>query len=256
MKFGCGAQLHELALVKELGYEYVELRGGVIAALSEADFQTVVETLHALELPCLGLNAYCAPNIVMLGPDYDRTVAKSYAKHVAKRAQQLGVVKMGIGSPKARQVPAGYDLTLAMEQARGFVADTAEVFGQVGIAIGFEPLGPCYSNFINTMEQGLALIEPLRAYGVGLVPDFYNMEQSGEGDLDLTPYQPMMVHAHISDDLGTYTQRSHLLEEKFPLHQQRLKRLMDTGYDDTLTLEIDIPITQEMGKTLAFLRGI
>ena len=68
MIFGHCAQFDEVKRVKSAGYAFVELRGRAVSAMPEADFSALRQELEALELPCLGFNAYCPAEVVIAGP--------------------------------------------------------------------------------------------------------------------------------------------------------------------------------------------
>lgn len=254
MKFGCSAQVSELSAVHALGFDYVELRGRELAALTPVQLDFVAAELERLHLPCLALNAYCPPDVVIAGPGFDLSRARSYAEALALRASRLGVLSVGIGSPGSRRLPVDFNRETAWDQARAFTAGTAELFARFGIRVGFEALGPCYCNFINRVQEASRMAEQLS--GVGLTLDFYNMEQSGEADCPLLPYAHQILHVHISDDLGSPQQRSFLRPEKHALHRSRIKRLAEAGYDGTLSLEVDVPVGPEAARSLAFLREL
>ncbi|MPM78272.1 hypothetical protein SDC9_125283 [bioreactor metagenome] len=256
MKIGCGVQFDEISTARDLGFDFVELRGKAVQQLSPRLFEDLVTNLIACQMPCLSLNAYCPPDIVIAGVNYDRQKAQDYARALADRAKLLGVRKVGIGSPMSRQLPHGFDLKLAWKQAVEFTADAANIFGAEGIQISFEALGGCFCNFINHVDTAVSLIQELSDFSVGLVLDFYNMEKSDEADLPLNAFSHLISHVHVSDDLGSCTQRSFLLPEKYLEHTARIKRLMGAGYNDTLSLEIDIPLDERAGQSLKFLQSL
>ena len=106
---------------------------------------------------------------------------------------------IGVGSPAARRIPEDFDRKTAQAQFAEFLSDTAAVFGQYGIGVSIEPLGYCYCNLVNRMDEALALADTI-APPMDLTIDFYNMEQSGEADLDLDPYAGRIAHVHVSDE--------------------------------------------------------
>ena len=256
MRIGCGAQIEEAALVKDYGFDYVELRGRDLAAMELREVEELRGRLEVQGLPCLAINAYCPPEITIAGPCYDRARARRYAEKLSVRAGLIGTKKIGIGSPCSRTLPEGYDRALAWRQCREFLADTAEIFAKEKIETGIEPLGYCFCNFINRLEEGYELAEALEGYPVGITLDFYNMEQSGEADVGLARFAGRVVHAHISDDWGSPNRRSPLDAEKFPLHAARVERLMEAGYDDLLTLELDVPVDGAALESLRMMRAM
>lgn len=257
MKIGCSAYIPEIPLIHAMGYNFVELRGRDVAALSEREMDALEAQIRDLSLPCLSLNAYCPPSVKIAGPGFDLKRGRAYADALADRAGRIGVRKIGIGSPVSRNLPDGFDRCLAWEQTVAFTAETAEAFDRYGIKTGFEPLGYCYCNFINHIEEAMRLSDQLKPYGVGLILDFYNMEQCHEDTMPLDACAPYILHVHISDDMGGDPQkRAFLRMDKLEIHQERIHRLLATGYDGTLGLEVDIPTNCAAAENLAFIRKV
>lgn len=242
MKIGCCARPEEISLVKEAGFDYVELAGKTLASMEESRFKALVDKLGSLDLPCWNLNACCPPQIHMAGPLYHREINRAYLQKLASRASVLGIRCVCVGSPMSRILPEGFDRKLAEEQLVAFLVDMTEVFSPIGVRIGFEPLGTCYCNFFNYMEETPPLLAHFPRELVGLTVDFYNLEHSQEADRPLDAYLPRIFHVHISDDAGSPSQRDFLIPGKYPIHQARLRRLIDSGYHGSVSIEIDKPV--------------
>jgi len=225
--------------------------------MSDPDFDAMCLRLDQLGVRCLGFNMYCPPEVVIAGTGFDAVITQRYAKNLAGRAGKLNIAHVGIGSPMSRILPDGFSRALANQQAREFFRITADVFAEYGITVCIEALGYCYCNFINTVSEAAEFVYMLDNPFIKLVADYYNMERSGEADADLSPYLPILHHMHISDDNGSPSGRSFLLERKKDAHAQRLSRLDGDGYDKTLSVETDVEATVEAATdTLKFLRGI
>jgi hypothetical protein len=99
----------------------------------------------------LGFNAYCPPEVRIAGPGYAPGPAREWAKRSAERAEELGVRFVGGGSPFSRDLPAGFSIERAWDQAVEFFSVTGEAFLEAGVQVCVEALGPCYCNFINRL---------------------------------------------------------------------------------------------------------
>jgi len=224
------------------GYDYVEFAGRQVAAMTDAQFDELKAAVAGGRLPCLGLNAYCPPEIAIIGENYSEQKAREYAEKLARRAHALGVQTVGVGSPFSRMLAEGYDPEKAWEQATAFLKVTGRAFAPYGITVCIEALGPCYCNFINLFEEAERLRECVQEPNVQLVIDFYNMEHSQEADIPLGSYAGKIAHAHISDDAGSPRARSYLKPGKSEIHRARLQRLrQEAGYDGCISVEIDVP---------------
>lgn len=240
MRYGIVITPGEYEQASRSGYDYVEFGGRQIAAMTDAEFDALCGRIQACAKPCGGLNAYCPPEVAIIGQTYERAKAQEYAKRLAKRAKVLGAAVVGVGSPKSRMLAAGYPYDKAWDQAREFMQVTADAFGKYDIRVCVEALGTCYCNFINRLSEAAKLCVAAHRPNLGVVVDFYNMEHQQEADIALTPYAGRIYHAHISDDAGSPQQRAYLKADKVRQHNARLKRLSDTGYNGGVTLEIDV----------------
>lgn len=256
MKIGCTSKLSELEIIRSAGYDYLVLQGKEVASIDEREFQRLLRNVQRTHLPCVSLNAYCREGIYIAGPRYNRGDNKRYAEQLSRRAGALGVHNVGIGSPAARQIPLGFDMETAWSQTIEFMDETAEVFAEKNILVGIEPLGYCFCNLINCLGEAAVLMDALKNQ-IGITLDFYNMEQSFEADLDLTPYIANIIHAHISDDFGSCFQRSPLKKNRYAVHRERIKRLLAYGYTGDLTLEVDTPaIEEDLAESAEFLHEV
>lgn len=257
MQYGIVVSPADYARVQQSGYNYLELAGRAVAAMDDAAFEALRAQVSLGSIPCLGLNAYCPPQVVVAGENFDPDVARAYAQRLAPRAEALGVRVVVIGSPFSRRLPQGFDRALAWRQAARFFRETARVFAPYGITVCVEALGPCYCNFINRLDEACRMVREISEQNLKIVLDFYNMEHSGEADVSLTGYAQEIGHAHISDDAGDPRQRSYLKAEKYALHARRLRALRAAGYSGRVSLEIDVPYNmREAAQSLDMLRGM
>lgn len=254
MRIGCAASAQDADALASCGYDYLELPGRWAAAQPLSHLQALARHLESLGLPCEGLNAYCPPEVVIVGDGFDLAKATEYARRCAGAGAELGVRLVGIGSPLSRKVTPGYDRAAAFSQMSDFFDATAEVFQSYGILVGIEPLGRCYTCVLNTLQEAQAIIKSCHAGNLGLVIDFYNLQHNGDGDIPLTPFLPHVIHAHISGDTGSPLKRWFLPEDA-ACELKRVRRLMEDGYRGRLSVEIDLPVESRAAcRTLDLLR--
>lgn len=255
MLVGCAARIDEYNLVSKSGFDYIELAGKAVAILNDDDFEKLWITVRDGLLPCLALNAYCGPDIVIAGPGFSLSKAREYASWLAQRADKLGVRVVNIGSPKSRILPEGYDRRLAAEQLRQFFSATADEFARYGITVTVEALGYCFCNFINSLDEALSVVKDVDRSNLKLVIDYYNMRQSNEENKDITPFLPYLAHVHTSDDAGSPQLRSFFNKDRFSAHERLLANLKQCGYDGTITIEVDVPFdTDEAVSSLELIK--
>jgi len=255
MLFGCTARTEEYELVRRAGFDYAEFHCRDVTAMEPAAFSALERLVERAGLPVRAMNLYCPPEIIIAGPGFDLGNARRYASQAASRAAALGVALMGIGSPKSRSLPEGFDRALGMRQLEEFLLTTADIFGRQGITICLEALGACFCNVLNSFFEAGQVVRRLRHEYLGLILDLYNMEWSGEADADWSEYASLVRHAHTSDDEGDPYLRSYLREEKYSVHLRRIGILAQSGYDRGLTLEMDVPVeTPRAAMSLEIMR--
>jgi len=257
MLIGVTCKPDEYIDVSRAGFDYIEFPCRNICEMDEDEFIALCKTVNNIGFPVMGMNIYCPPEIIIAGPGYDPDITRSYAKKAADRGYALGVKVIGIGSPRSRVIPEGFDLKLAKNQLMEFITITAKEFGVFNITLAFEALAPCYCNFINTLADAYEVVSKIDITNIKIVVDFYNMEHSGEADIDINGFIDRIFHAHISDDDGAPTLRSYLDPEKYPIHRERLYRLKESGYTGALTIETDVPYNEFRAKdNLNFLKSL
>ena len=256
MRIGCSITPSEVELAAECGFDYVELAGKVIAAMDEQEFTRLLKKLEKAQIPCFGFNAYCPREVIIAGPGTDPYLAYRYAQKLFPRAQALGIRRIGVGSPFSRMLPADYPQSRARGELVSFFRATGKVFAPAGVEVCVEALGHCYCNCINRVEEAIDIARTVDRLNVGVVVDFYNMEQEGEGDRVFYPKEAKWIrHAHISDDDGSPQLRSFLRSDKAFQHLERVQRLLSAGYAGDITLEIDVPLEKRRAEhSLAILR--
>jgi sugar phosphate isomerase/epimerase len=243
--------------VSQTGFDFAEFPCKIICQMEEITFTTLCKHIEKIGFPVLGMNMYCPPDVIIAGPGYDCGIAARYARIAAARGNALGVRVIGIGSPRSRIIPEGFDLKLAKTQLVEFLRITAGEFSVYGITVAFEALAPCFCNFINTLPEAQRVVAGAGINGLEIVADFYNMEHSGEADMDITPFIDLIGHFHISDDDGAPTKRSYLKPEKYSLHKSRIRRIKESGYNGALTLETDVAFDEVRAlESLQFLKSV
>ena len=117
------------------------------------------------------------------------------------------------------------------------MAQTAEKNGQKLI---LEPLGPKYSNYINTVAQAVQLIKKVDAPNLYTMADLRHMVWAEEPFRDIEEYLPYIHHIHIDYPLS-YPERRYPSAEDDYDYSAFLNSLKQAGYQGTLTIEADIP---------------
>lgn len=249
MLFGCTAVAQEYMLVARTGFDFLELPCKHMVAMPDSEFMTFAKLVENGPIPVFAMNQYCPPEVIIAGPGFSLKNAEAYAVKAAMRAEALGVQFVGIGSPFSRILPTAYDHALALRQVTDFLTATADIFGKKNITVCFEALATVYCNFVNHTIEAVRIAKEVNHPYLQIVLDFYNMEHMNEAEMPLETVIPMVRHVHISDDEnGDPRKRSYLKPSKKTDHIRRIRRLSASGYNGTITLEIDLPVDINRGR--------
>lgn len=191
MKFGVCADVAEASVIRDAGFDYVE-----VGASGFGGFDGDWEQAKYADVPILATNLFFDGRIKLFGEG--RTPYREYAERTIARAASLGIPVMVIGSGASRRDRDGDS---------GFVdvvAELSEIAKPVGITLAPESLNRTETNVGNDLRS-LALA--LREHGVAYTADSYHILFEWDADgrsLDLedlyaeqVPFAP--AHVHIAD---------------------------------------------------------
>jgi len=176
-----GAGLEQLGIVKEAGFDYVELPIAQLMDLTEAEFDQAVDQLRALDLPCISCNNFFPTTFRLTGETPDSAAAiDDYVRRAFARMQRLGATTVVFGSGPAKNVPDGFPLEQGYAQVVELLRRIGPIAGSHGVKIAIEPLRRAECNLINTFEEGCRLKDDVGDDNVMVLVDFYHMTMEGE----------------------------------------------------------------------------
>ena len=238
MQIGCCTPTEKYAQIVSAGYDYVEFPAWEIASLTETQLQTVLRNIEEKGVPCLRLNAYCRGTPAIVGNGYSREETLRYAENLMKKAAQLHVQCVGVGAPSARNIPEGFDRSLADRQCEEFLRTTAEVAAEYGIHILVEAVQRGMCNYMNRTEKALRMAETLHMDNVGLVVDLYHMQTEQEDWDTLRSYIPWTRHMHVST-VGAGLARGLYGPADEAECERTFRAIAKSGYNGTVSIEPD-----------------
>lgn len=143
--------------------------------------------------------------------------------------------------------------TLEEERARlvDSLAQIAESAEQTGGTLLLEPLNRYEERVLNTLADGVSVIEEVRSPSVKLMPDFFHMNiEEADIPTSLRESAPYIGHLHLADSNRRLPGEGHTdFTAGFAV-------LNEVGYDGFLSLECRVtgdPM-ESLPRTLAFLR--
>ncbi|MGC8781042.1 MAG: sugar phosphate isomerase/epimerase family protein [Anaerolineae bacterium] len=208
MKYGCcvdalartpdGAPVPNIEQLADLGYDYVELYLAALAALSEDEFQAVVDRLARAGIPCEACCVFYPRTVRLTGPDVDWAQVEAYNRLAIGRAARLGAKVIVFGSAGAKNVPEGFPYERAWAQIVQAMRIAAPIAEAHGITIVIEPLNKKEANIVLTGAEGLKLAREINRPAVQLLIDYYHMALEGESADILLEARDAVRHVHIA----------------------------------------------------------
>lgn len=256
MKFGCCIQrADEIMLAKEAGCDHFEFSGAAVAAMSEDEFRALLYAANESGLPCCGFNSYCAGSPAIVGDACSPEETERYARLVCGRGERQGIRSVGIGAPKARRLPSGYDMAKADEQCADFLKITARVAAESGQLVLFEAVHDRLCNYATHTSDAAAMVKALDVDNIAIVLDFYHMSMMNESLDDAMAALPYLRHVHFSTacaDLG----RGFPQTEDSDEYRKIIAWLKAHGYGATVSIEPSGFNTDQAKGCIAMLKKI
>ena len=237
--FGACRSLKDAPLMKDAGFDFIEqgVRWLLVPGKSDAEY-AAEEWLAAKNcpLPIRSCNGFLPATWPLVGPSDKIRWAEAlkFADVAFRRADDLGIRYIVLGSSQARRAPEGISPERAREQFAEFAMRMADMMDKARrrVVVLLEPLRPAECNMFNTVEQGYELVDRIGSEHVRLLADIYHMCQSAEPPETFARSRGRILHCHIAtranrqapgiepDDLSAY-----------------LKELAKIGYQGGVSVE-------------------
>ena len=255
MIYSCCASLSLLETVERAGYDRIILPGTEVAAWSDQELAAAVEKLRQSRLTCRALNSFCTPELILCGPNYDPEKVKAYIDGLAPRAAALGAVYIGVGSPKSRSIPDGFDKDLAMDQWCETLNILCDACAPHGITILLEAVCAMEGNWMTTTASALEVVRRVGRKELQIVFDTYHAFMMDEDAAPLKEAMPHVRLVHVAQDIGG--RRHYLRWEDFDEYKVYFDALLAAGFDGEVAVEAfyddpaeQLPVTLNIMKAL------
>lgn len=154
------------AHIAETGYDAVEIAPFTLGEdpreLTEAQAKECGRVARDAGLEVVGLHWLLVKPAWLHLTTPDELLRKDsvkFGQHLARFCAGAGGTIMVWGSPKQRNLEEGWDYDEAANRAADTLRQISEVAGDAGVTIAMEPLGRKETNFLNTAEETIRLIE-------------------------------------------------------------------------------------------------
>lgn len=222
------------------GYDYAELDLPELEAMSEEDFAVFAARVEQSSFKVrLGSRILPLTEPTFFRPGFKVSSLEPYLQSSCRRAARLGISRVILGNGKARMLPDPADRS----QDQIFIdllTMMSETAGACGLELILEPLGPRYSNYLNTLAEAAEITAKVRADNLFLMADFRHMVWSEEPLSDLATFRELIHHVHV-DYPHSFPERDYPRPDDGCDYGPFIRALQQSGYDDTLTIEADRP---------------
>lgn len=195
-----GVGKDSLAKANGLGYIEASVTDFLIPEKSEEEFAAKREYARKSLVPIYSANGFYPGDIRLVGPDADIERAVKYANTAIRRASELGLKVLVLGSSKARSIPEGWSREQAEEQFLQLLGSMAPTAEKYDIKIAIEPLQKSETNFINTVREGAEMARRTGSDNICVLADIFHMTRVGEGPDGIIDSADKLVHCHIAEN--------------------------------------------------------
>lgn len=199
MRFGVCTGIENAALLKEIGYDYIELNLSKQDEITEEQMREQVSLLKGLNLYSETFNCFYPAGKRIVGEDTTpEDELRDYTHRVLERAARLGGQIVVYGSSKARNIPEGFSRERAYEQFCHFARLSGEIAQQYGIVVVLEPLNKLETNFFLTEEEALQIMHDVDHPNVRVLADMYHICKEKEDFAHVIQAGSDLRHVHIA----------------------------------------------------------
>lgn len=226
--------------MKAAGYDYAELDMPELEAMSDRDFGAFQEQVSREGLPILtGARILPIAEPMFFLEGFQPASLEDYLHRTCRRSAALGIGKIILGNGKARTMTTPEDRKKEPVFIQ-LLRMLGEIAGENGQELILEPLGPKYSNYINTIPEAVRVLEAVGLPNVYTMADLRHVVWSEESFQDLVDYGWYIHHIHVDYPLS-YPERGYPQAEDGYHYGAFLEALQQSQCCDTLTIEADVP---------------
>ena len=204
LDLGACRPFSDAGAAKQAGLDYIEdgVQRFLVPDRPEADFQKMLDEAGKAALPVRACNGFLPAQLRLTGPDVRHAEALTFAETAIRRAGAAGVPILVLGSGAARKVPEGFDSGRGREQFVQFCRALGPVAARHRVTIVLEPLNRGETNLLNSVAEGVAVVDRVGHPHVRLLADFYHMLLENEGPESLVLAGPRLRHCHVAEKKG------------------------------------------------------
>lgn len=195
----CG--LNRAAESVACGLDYLEagVSTFLVPEASDSVWAAQKQAADTLGLPIYSANGFYPRDIKIVGPEADLERAGRYAETAIRRAAEVGMKILVLGSSRSRSIPEGFPREEAEAQFLSLLKGMAPVAEECGVIVAIEPLQTSETNFINRVSEGAEMARKAESPNICVIADLFHMARVGEGPEGILGAADKLVHCHIAE---------------------------------------------------------
>jgi sugar phosphate isomerase/epimerase len=252
MQFGICTSIENAALAETAGCDFIEENcQNLLQGLIDDSQWNGDERAARSALPILSANVLLPGSLKVTGPDFNEAALANYLQRVAKRARQVGIKTIVFGSGGSRNVPDGFDRTLAKSQLADFCTALAIIGAGSGIQFVVEHLRRQECNIINTVGEAMTYVLAVNQPSLQCLVDTYHLWSENVSLENVRDAMPWIKHVHLADLEGRVAPGLSGTSDYRPV----FRILKDAKYDGLISVEAShFDIANDGQRVLAFIK--
>ncbi|WP_421827032.1 sugar phosphate isomerase/epimerase family protein [Larkinella sp.] len=201
LPLGVCAGYEKVGLLKTLGFSFIEESVGrfLIPDAGDAQYDKNRVTLKTEGLPVRSYIYFFPGTLKSVGPTLHHEAILQRADLALKRAKECGSKNIVFGSGGSRAIPDGFDRATAKAQHIELCKKMAPLAEKHGVTLAVEPLNRGETNFINSLAEGVEIIQAVNNPWFKLQCDIYHMLKEDEKPEEIIKYRQYITHCHIAE---------------------------------------------------------
>ncbi|MEM2931108.1 MAG: sugar phosphate isomerase/epimerase family protein [Thermoproteota archaeon] len=194
-----------LKILSELGFKAIEIPGWLQInplKVSKTDLKRISELSSSYGVSIVASNSIYPPDFSHASnSEHLRRRSIEYTYRLAEAASEIECPILVWGSGKARSIPFETTREDGCERNLAVLKEAAKAGEEFNVRFGIEPLPKNETNFVNTVEEALELVEKVNSDFVKITADVRHMIRE-EYDLveSLKKAEGEIIHVHIADN--------------------------------------------------------
>ena len=195
----CGPGHAEAAKAAGLDYLEANVTGFLMPENSDEEFAANKALAATITPPIYSANGFFPGDIKIVGPEADIERAVKYSQTALRRASEIGIKILVLGSSGSRSIPEGFSREEARKQFIDFLKRIAPDAEKNGVIVAIEPLQTEETNFINTVPEGAQIARETGSEYIAVIADLFHMARMKEPPEDIINSADKLVHCHIAE---------------------------------------------------------